>query len=119
MKTVNILLFFKNNANLSVLTEVLNKKGFTAISASDYEQFDCIMVSGTEISMIIADISGFDQNIWQRLQKAKEHSVPFLVISPRQDFMIQKESISHGATGIMIKPVVIKDLLRILAELMD
>ncbi|NUM70213.1 MAG: response regulator [Ignavibacteriaceae bacterium] len=114
----NVLLLFRNQANITVMSDVLVKNGYRVLSASTYNDYDSLIEkSGDPVSVILADISGFDENIWRRFQRAKDLSIPLLVISPRENLTMQKESISHGARGIMSKPLAVAELLKVLSEL--
>lgn len=61
--------------------------------------------------MALVDIAGFDQRIWERCERMRDERVPFLVIYPQQRAAIQAESLRHGARGVLVKPLVQRELL--------
>ena len=69
--------------------------------------------------MALVDITGFDQSIWLRCEQLRSKHRPFLVISPRQSAAIQQASLSHGAKGVMIKPLVVKELIGLVQGMLE
>ena len=59
----------------------------------------------------LIDLSGFDQNIWKRCEALRKVKVPFIVISPQRSPLIQRDSMKYGASGLLVKPVGIKELM--------
>lgn len=63
------------------------------------------------------DLAGFDRSIWERCERLRAADVPFLLISPQQSVAVQQAGIEHGARGVLIKPLVVQDLLRLIHSL--
>ena len=117
---VRILLLNHNPRNLQLLVEYLGKEGFQTLVAQDLTQFDQALADqSTTIAAALVDIAGFDAQVWQRCELLRAAKIPFLVISPRQSVAIQQASLSHGARGVMIKPLVIKELVTLIQGVLD
>lgn len=117
---IRILLLNHNPRNLQLLAEYLGKQGFETLSAQDLAEFDQALADqSTAIAAALVDIAGFDGQIWQRCELLRAAKIPFLVISPRQSAAIQQASLSHGARGVMIKPLVIKELVTLIQGVLE
>jgi DNA-binding response OmpR family regulator len=114
-----ILLVNVNQRNLQLLAEYLGKEGYRTCTVRSLEEFDQVLAAENNVGMALVDITGFDQGIWQRCEQLRIRERPFLVISPMQSMAIQRASISHGARGVMIKPLVVKELLGLVKGLLD
>ncbi|MCF8037302.1 MAG: hypothetical protein K9K62_10555, partial [Desulfobacteraceae bacterium] len=64
-------------------------------------------------------LAGFDRRVWERCERMRQSEIPFLLISAKQSSAIQKASISRGAHGLLVKPLVIKELLGLVANFME
>lgn len=114
-----ILLVNMNQRNLQLLAEFLGKEGYITSTASTLEEFDQFLAGENNVKVALVDITGFDQSIWQRCEQLRSKQRPFLVISPTQSMAIQRASLSHGARGVMIKPLVVKELMGLVKGLLD
>jgi DNA-binding response OmpR family regulator len=115
----SILTVDHNRRNLELLDQFLNQEGYQTIAATSMEEFEQVMASGEEIGLALVDIAGFDKRIWDRCEQLRERNIALLIISPRQSAALQQSSHDHGAQSVLIKPLVVKDLFRIIAELME
>jgi DNA-binding response OmpR family regulator len=104
--------------NLQLLSDFLQKEGYTTVTAGTYDEFDLILSKQDPIAGALVDIAGFNAEIWQRCEQLRAAKVPFLVVSPQQSAAVQKASLSHGARGVMIKPLVVKELIGIVQSLL-
>jgi DNA-binding response OmpR family regulator len=116
---VAILLVNTNQRNLQLLAEYLGKEGYATFTARSLEEFDQILDGENNVGLALVDITGFDQSIWQRCEQLRSRQRPFLVISPTQSVAIQRASLSHGARGVMTKPLVVKELMGLVKGLLD
>jgi DNA-binding response OmpR family regulator len=114
-----ILLVNVNQRNLQLLAEFLGKEGYATFTASSLEEFDRALAGENNVGVALVDITGFDQSIWQRCEQLRSQHRPFLVISPRQSVAIQQASLSHGARGVMIKPLVVKELMGLVKGMLE
>lgn len=117
--TLPILLVNRNARNLQLLSEQLGNEGYKTLTAHTYEEFDTLLSQDAEIAGALIDITGFDGQIWSRCEQLRVRKTPFLMISPRLSAAIQQASLSHGARGVMIKPLVIKEFMRIIQSMLD
>ncbi|GLV57916.1 hypothetical protein KDH_47510 [Dictyobacter sp. S3.2.2.5] len=114
-----ILLVNSNQRNLQLLVDVLEKEGYDAIAAYDYPTFDQAIIQEPAPKGALVDIAGFDSQIWPRCEQLRAAKIPFLVISPRQSAAVQQASMTHGAKGVMVKPLIIKELIGIIQSLVE
>ncbi|HEY7418540.1 MAG TPA: hypothetical protein VH593_25410 [Ktedonobacteraceae bacterium] len=112
-----LLLVSRLPRNLQLLAEVLGKEGYATLQAADYETFDQVLAQPQAIAGSLIDIAGFDAAIWPRCEHLRAASIPFLIFLPRQSEAIQQASRSHGAEGIMVKPLVMKELLGVIRSI--
>ncbi len=113
-----ILTIDRNQRNLELLAQFLGKEGYETVSVSALESLEQILEHPENIGIALIDISGFDRNIWAYCEKLTELGVPLLVISPQKLINIRQESISHGAHGVLFKPLVTRELTTIIRTLM-
>ncbi|TMD62224.1 MAG: response regulator transcription factor [Chloroflexi bacterium] len=120
MKTkAAILLVNRNQRNLELLAEFLGKGGYALSTASSLEEFDQALAEENDVGVALVDITGFDQSIWERCEQLRSRKKPFLVVSPRQSAAIQQASLSHGAKGVMIKPLVVQELMGLVKSMLE
>lgn len=115
----SILCVQKNKRNLQLLSDVLNKEGYQPLGVTTLEEFDDLLAEGQGFDLALVDLVGFDDSIWQRCQKLRERGVAFLVLSARQSSTLQQTSLAHGARGVLVKPLMIKELLSLITGLID
>ena len=114
-----ILAVDHNHRNLELLNHFLGREGYHTRTATTLEEFDLVLAEANSIGLALVDITGFDRRIWERCEGLRHHSIPFLVLSPRQSNAIQQASITHGARGVLIKPLVVKELLGLIHSLLE
>jgi DNA-binding response OmpR family regulator len=120
MKAESVLLAVdRNHRNLELLSRFLGGEGYQMRTATTIEEFDQILGGNDNIGLALVDIAGFDRNIWERCERLRHHRIPFLLISPRQSAAIQQASLTHGARGLLIKPLVVKELLGLIRSLLE
>lgn len=117
--STTVLLVNRNQRNLELLTESLEKDGYATIAVSSLEAFDQALVQENRIGAVLVDITGFSPDIWTRCEQLRRTKKPFLVVSPKQSAAIQQASLSYGAKGIMIKPLVIKELRGLIQSMLE
>jgi DNA-binding response OmpR family regulator len=116
---VSVLLVNRNQHNLELLANFLGKEGYATYSAATLEAFDQALVEEDGTGVALVDITGFDSGIWERCEQLRKQKKPFLVVSPRQSMAIQQASLSHGARGVMIKPLVVKELIGLIQGMLE
>lgn len=113
-----ILLVNHLRRNLQLLTEFLEKEGYATFSVSTYAEFDEVLRQQTPIDGALVDIAGYDSHIWERCEQLRAAKVPFLVVSPQQSAAIQQAGLAHGARSVMVKPLVVKELIRVIQSIL-
>jgi DNA-binding response OmpR family regulator len=100
-----------NRSNLELLSQQLQQEGYETRGAASLEELDQVIRGKEKIALSLIDLSGFDQHIWERCEELNKAKIPFILLSPQRSPSIQRESMKHGASGLLIKPLNIKDLL--------
>lgn len=108
----------RNRRNLELLTQALSREGYRTLAATSLEELDRILTESETIRLAIVDISGFDRGIWERCERLREASIPFLLLSPRQSAALQQTGLAHGARGVLIKPLAVRELLALIRSLL-
>ena len=114
-----LLLVSRMPRNLQLLTEFLGKAGYATLKVTSYEEFDQALAQQHAISGGLIDIAGFDADIWGRCENLRSARIPFLIFSPRQSAAIQQASLSHGARGVMVKPLVVQELIGVIQSILE
>jgi len=106
-----ILIVDNNRSNLEQLTRQLEEEGYATIGASSLEEMDSAIEGRKDIKLGLFDLAGFAEGIWERCDQLHEAKIPFIAISPQRSPIIQRDSMKHGASGLLIKPLGIKELI--------
>ena len=113
-----ILTVERNLRNLELLNKFLSDKGFRTVSAANIDDLDQRLMETEPIALALVDLAGFDKRIWERCNQLRQSGVPFLVISPQPSPGAQQAGLAHGASGVLVKPLVVKDLVGMIQNLM-
>ena len=120
MRATPVILVVDHNCrNLELLNQFLGRGGYQTRTAAGLEEFDLALMAPDQIALALVDIAGFDRSIWERCEALRHHKIPFLVLSPRQSAAIQQASLTHGAHGVLVKPLTVKDLLGLICGLLQ
>ena len=114
-----ILIIDKKPKNLELITQILEKDNFECFGAETYEQIDFVLDNQLELKVAIIDVVGFNEQIWKRCKRIHQRKIPFLVLSSHPNLLLQKESINHGASSLVTKPVLIKEFLKLLNSIIN
>jgi len=106
-----ILVVDSNRSNLEHLSQLLGQAGYQMLTAASLEELDQAIQREEKIALSLIYISGFDWHIWERCEELHKAKTPFIVISARRSPTIQRHSMKHGASGLLVKPLDFKDLL--------
>jgi DNA-binding response OmpR family regulator len=119
MKAMPVILAVDHNRrNLELLSQFLGREGYQTRSVTGIEEFDQALTEADDIDLALVDIAGFERSIWERCEALRHHKIPFLVLSPRQSAAIQQAGLTHGAHGVLVKPLTVKDLLGLICSLL-
>jgi DNA-binding response OmpR family regulator len=114
-----ILAVDRNPRNVELLRQFLGKAGYELLAATTPDEFDRALAASEDIKVALVDIGGFDRSIWERCEGLRARQIPFLVLSPKQSTALQQTSLTHGARGVLVKPLVVKELLGIIRSLLE
>lgn len=106
-----ILIVDNNRSNLGQMAKQLEEEGYVTAGASSLEEMDNAIKGQEKIKLALLDLTGFDESIWERCDRMHEARIPFIVIMPQRSPGIQRDSMKHGANGLLVKPLGIKELI--------
>lgn len=106
-----LLIVDSNRSDLEQLARQLEEEGYATSGASSLEEMDCAIEEEKSIKLALIFLAGFDGNIWERCDRMYEAKIPFIVIMPQRSPGIQRDSMKHGANGLLIQPLSIKELV--------
>ncbi len=112
-----ILLVACNPRNLDLLSQFLMQNGYITKCVKDLQILELVLEGAVEYGLAMVDISGFSRDIWRYCEILSSQGVPLVMIAPQRGQQIQYESMTHGAKGVLYKPLVIKELLVTVSEL--
>lgn len=113
-----VLAIGKNGRNLEILVAFLEAQGCSSIKAKGLSALDEKLKTESDIALALVDITDFDDGIWQRCRAIHEKGIRLLVISPRPCTETQTRSTMHGARGVLVKPLVMRELSALVRALL-
>jgi DNA-binding response OmpR family regulator len=113
-----ILALDRNRANLEVLVRVLTQAGCRVRGASSLGEFDQALAEADDVALALLDLAGLDQGVWDRCERLRARDVPFLILSGRQSAALQQAGLSHGARGVLAKPLALREFIDIIRTLL-
>lgn len=114
-----ILLVSKNNHNLKLLSQVLEKENYNTTEVSGLQELSGQIETDEDYDAGLIDLSGFNKKIWQECEKLRHKNIPFLIISANKSKRFKETSFKYGAQNVLTKPLVIKELLGIIANIIS
>lgn len=106
-----IIIANSNQTDLGLLSQQLGKEGYDTLDAASLEELDEKLQINKNIALGLIDLSGFDQRIWERCDTLHKAKIPYIIVSPQRSPLVQRESMKHGASCLLVKPLGIRDLL--------
>jgi DNA-binding response OmpR family regulator len=106
-----VLVVDSNRSTLGLVSQQLAQAGYETLAAASMEELDQATHGKAKIALALIDISGFDRHIWERCEQLSKLKTPCIVISPQRSPAVQRESMKHGAAGVLVKPLDFTDLL--------
>jgi DNA-binding response OmpR family regulator len=113
-----ILTVGSNRTNLDLLSQQLSREGFETVKAASLEDLNNTLKTKQNIALSLVDVSGFDQSIWAFCEQLRTLKIPFIVISPQRSHIIQRDSMKHGASALLVKPLGVNELLEFVHTLL-
>jgi DNA-binding response OmpR family regulator len=114
-----ILAVDHNRRNLDLLAHFLRQSGYRVTTAWNAEEFGRALDGQDEIVLALVDLAGFDRGVWDLCEQVRTKGISLLIISPRQSAEVEQASLAHGAHGVLIKPLVVKELLALVGRLIE
>ncbi len=113
-----ILIVSVNRRNLELLAQVLEGEGYSTCAVSETRALDEVLREPAGIALALLDLAGFDASIWERCERLRQGNVPYLIISPSRSAALEREGLSRGARGILVKPLAIRELIGLIHDLL-
>jgi DNA-binding response OmpR family regulator len=111
MTEPSILIVDNNRGELEQLALQLKEEGYVTVGASSLEEIDSAIKGEEDIKLAMLDLTGFDENIWERCDKLHEAKIPYIVITPQRSPVVQRESMKRGVSGLLVKPLGVRELI--------
>ena len=112
-----ILTLNRNLRNSDLLVKILGGEGYEVVGVLDPAELDAEVKQREKIDLVLMDISGFNQSIWKSCEDLRLLEIPFLVLSPQHHQDVEKQSRMQGAQGVLVKPLLVKELLLLIKSL--
>jgi DNA-binding response OmpR family regulator len=106
-----ILIINTNRSELDTLANELEQEGYETAGAASPDELDQVLRGKRKYALSIIDMSGFDDSIWERCERMHEAKISLIVIAPQRSPEIQRKSMKHGASGLLVKPLAMKELI--------
>ncbi len=113
-----ILIIDNNRSDQELISQHLGQEGYDTLAATSLAELDKALSGKKKIALALIDLSGFDQFIWERCAELRKIKIPFIVISPQRSPTIQRDSMRCGASGLLVKPVGVKELIEYIHTLL-
>lgn len=111
MKNPVVLIVNANRSEMETFAKELKEEGYVTVGASSLEEMDSAIEGQENIKLALLDLAGFNDSIWERCDRMHEAKIPFIVIMTQRSPGIQRDSMKHGANGLLVKPLGIKELI--------
>ena len=111
MENPVILIVNANRSELETIVKELEQEGYVTIGASNLEEMDSAIGAQKNIKLALLDLTGFDKSVHEPCDQLHEARIPFIAIAPQRSPSIQRDSMKHGANGLLIKPLATKELI--------
>jgi len=113
-----ILAVDRNRKNLEILSRVLGQRGYSCFAVNTLEDLDQALAGALAISLALVDLGGFDETIWDRCGAMRQASIPFFIIAPQHLEGARRAGLQQGATGMLVKPLVVDELLGLIINML-
>ncbi len=118
LKKPTILVVDSNRSNAELMVQHIVQEGYQINTATSLEELDKTIAEKGKAALSLIDLSGFDEHIWERCDQLRQSKIPFILISPQRSPAIQRDSMKHGASGLLVKPLGIKELMEYIHTLL-
>lgn len=114
-----ILMVMSNRQNLDIMSEFIVRLGYTPMKVDSLNQFKPTLDLKQQLLLALIDLTGFDKSVWDFCSRLHEMNVPMLVIAPKYNSSFETESIGRGASGLLIKPLVMRELSALIQKMLS
>lgn len=111
MKEPPILIIDSDRSTSAVLADELRGLDYRTVTAGSLEELDRIIDSGARFLLSVIDLSGFDDEVWERCDRIRAMKTPCIAIAPHRSFSTLRETLAHGADALLVAPVSVKEII--------
>ena len=108
-----------NLQNLDIMSDFVAKLGYAPVRVDSPKMVNTPLDLKQELSLALIDLTGFDKSVWDFCSRLHEMNVPMLVIAPKYNSSFETESIGRGASGLLIKPLVMRELSALIQKMLS
>ncbi|HUT69015.1 MAG TPA: hypothetical protein VMW86_10785, partial [Dehalococcoidales bacterium] len=98
-----ILIVDTNRGSLETLAQELGQEGYDILKATSLDELDQVIQGKIKFVLTVIDLSGFREKIWERCDHLHEAKILFIIVAPQRSPTIQRDSMKHGACGLLVK----------------
>ncbi|MDJ0635085.1 MAG: hypothetical protein QNJ34_17980 [Xenococcaceae cyanobacterium MO_188.B29] len=122
----SLLVLSINKRNLELLTQVLEQSNYKVIAVGNYVELEQGLSNSATLDLALIDLAGCDQampasyadrQIWSYCEQLQAANIPFLTFTPQYNRAVEQNSLARGASSVLVKPLVIKNLLLLISSL--
>ena len=110
-KPIILLVVSFHRRNRELLTQVLEKVHYQVIAISNYAELEQALSNSANVDLGLIDLAGCDRHIWNYCEQLQTQNIPFFTFTPQYNRVVEQDSLAHGASSVLVKPLVIKNLL--------
>lgn len=114
-----IMVLNRNKKNLELMEKFITPEGYQVKGLKTLSELKEAIRRDRKADLVLMDLTGFDKRIWAECENLRKNEVPFLIISPTSHMELHKESMKHGAQDFLVKPLVVKEILALIKELLE
>lgn len=108
---VMVVVVNKDRDNRELLSQQLGREGYDTFTAASLEKLDQATQQKAKMALLIIDVAEFDQRLWKRCQALTKGGIPLILIAPRRNPAVQRQSMKFGVAGLLTRPLDFKDLM--------
>jgi len=114
-----LLVLEKNPRNMSLMIGFLEQLGYKVVPVTELKDISAALDQETKVQLALLDIAGYDASIWTWCEKMRVQGIHLLVISQKQSLELTNESMKHGVSSVLVKPLVMKELSGLIVNLLQ
>jgi DNA-binding response OmpR family regulator len=87
------------------MTDHLQSVSHEVRTASTLDEFDDLLSETDGVSVVVLDIDGFTESVWERCERLESMEVPTLVLARRLPTAARRRARTSGAHSTLEKPI--------------